>query len=237
MIEMPADLMATPRSPHEMRYRRAGAVHPRAGAVRGRRQRAEGRAGAEDRDPRHLPHHRAVRRATGDEHAARRRRPMASASASAIDDHLPDDDPADQGGRGQGAAAAGPRRLDAEHPLRHRRRVPPLTGTHLSTGSFPRGRSARDVDLSGRAARGDPPLPADVAVGARATSRDVGDRAYFLRDIGRAFGDPRDVRPRDDPADAEHRRRLDPARRASSPPSSAASSRSRCATSSSRGSS
>ena len=104
MREAPTELMATPKAPQEMGYRDAESLHRGARAVGRRRERAARGARAQDRDPDHLHHHRAVRRAACHEHAARRRR-VRHRHQPCDDGHLPDAHPADEGGWRQGASS------------------------------------------------------------------------------------------------------------------------------------
>ena len=63
LTQTPADLLAEPKAPDEMRYAELGRYIDGAQALRERRQQADRGAGAQARAPGHLLHHRAVRRA------------------------------------------------------------------------------------------------------------------------------------------------------------------------------
>ena len=90
------------RRPEDMDYARARRVHPAHGALRRRRERAAGRAHAQDRDPGDVRDHPALRRAARHEHAARRRG-VRRRTEPRHDDRLPRADPAHARDRRQGA--------------------------------------------------------------------------------------------------------------------------------------
>src|SRR5439155_14799787 len=125
--------------------------------------------------------HRAVRRAAGDEHAAGR---FGVRYRDQLGDNhdLSAPDPAHEGHRREGRDSARRRGVDPEHDLRRARtraaRARPDMTTGRPTETYPvvQRTSIRFFRRMSRVAF--------------STFRDIGDRSYFVRDIGRALGDP-----------------------------------------------
>ena len=71
LTQSPADLLAEPKAPDEMRYAELGRYIDALQALGQRRQQADRGAGAQAGAAGHLPHHRPVRRAAGGHQAPR----------------------------------------------------------------------------------------------------------------------------------------------------------------------
>ncbi len=167
--------------------RGAVARHQGHGTLGHRRERVEGGAGAQDRDSRHLHHHRAVRGAPGHEQPARGRR-LRHRHFPRHHGYVSHGRAGDQGDRGHGHHAPRPGRLAPERHLcggRPRRSWPasapdrdPLSAPSTRLGPPRRFQwsSVRASEFFRRVSRA---VPEHVP-------QKCGAWTYFLRDIGRA---------------------------------------------------